>query len=584
VKFCSWKLIKLLVSKRPSQLKNNLTCLSITLFNYTRKNLKNIKKGGKMAGNIQTGKISIILTYSDKIPYKIEDFNDMIKSIFSQSYKNFEVILTDKRGESAKPDYLEDKIKNNKKFVYLPINFKNRANAINQAIDKSKGKFILLINNESAPVFLKKSALNTFVMAMNLNKKAGMVYSDYELITDGSVREIHLLDYHRGRLMDSVDFGRAICYSKKVLESVGKLTEKYNVADLYDLRLKVSEKYDLVLISNRYNGSLYSAVAQAVGHNVFDYLLASKQTQLEMEDAVTEHLKRTGAYLAPGANHHKVVYTEKEEQQFKDCIATVVIPVNNRPEFISTAIESVQNQTIKNIEVIVVVNGGPQDPTNKVVKQYMKGGVKYDPSKPPVSLITLDVNNIGLCLNMGINEARGKYYVQLDSDDRLKPNAVEKIVKTFDSDPTAAMVIGSYEVWQKDEVTEEIKRKEDIPVVTHDEWTFGNGRNNLLRINGAGAPRSAHIKIMKELGWFGMNDSPFSRNYGEDYDFVHRAAEQYNIGRVWEPIYDVIRHKGGTDHSIDQQTIDRNNNAKDYMRLEAILRRQKINKQLSKNK
>jgi len=59
---------------------------------------------------------------------------------------------------------------------------------------------------------------------------------------------------------------------------------------------------------------------------------------------------------------------------------------------------------------------------------------------------------------------------------------------------------------------------------------------------------------------------------------VLRISEKYRIGRVWEPIYDVIRHAGGTDHAIDQSTIDRNDNAKDHMRLEAIRRRQEINK------
>jgi hypothetical protein len=39
------------------------------------------------------------------------------------------------------------------------------------------------------------------------------------------------------------------------------------------------------------------------------------------------------------------------------------------------------------------------------------------------------------------------------------------------------------------------------------------------------------------------------------------------------PIYEVIRHAGGTDHAIDQITIDRNDNAKDWMRLEALQRR-----------
>jgi hypothetical protein len=67
------------------------------------------------------------------------------------------------------------------------------------------------------------------------------------------------------------------------------------------------------------------------------------------------------------------------------------------------------------------------------------------------------------------------------------------------------------------------------------------------------------------------------RNYGEDYDLVLRISERFTIGRVWDPIYEVIRHSGGTDHSIDQATVDRNDNAKDHMRLEALHRRQALN-------
>jgi hypothetical protein len=139
------------------------------------------------------------------------------------------------------------------------------------------------------------------------------------------------------------------------------------------------------------------------------------------------------------------------------------------------------------------------------------------------------------------------------------------------------MVVGSYEVWTLDEATQTLRRNEEIPVVTHDEWTADNGRNNLLRINGAGAPRSAHIQVIRDAGWFGPNDTPGSRNYGEDYDLVLRISERHTIGRVWDPIYEVIRHAGGTDHAIDQATIDRNDSAKDQMRLEALHRRRELN-------
>jgi glycosyltransferase involved in cell wall biosynthesis len=297
-----------------------------------------------------------------------------------------------------------------------------------------------------------------------------------------------------------------------------------------------------------------------------------------MEEALTSHLKHIDAYLAPGEHYSEISYTDDEEIKFEQCIASVVIPVFNRKEFIGTAIESIQAQTVQNVEAIIVCNGGVDDPTIEGIKPYLKGGEKYDPAKPEVRMFVEDVNNIGFCLNKGIENARGKYYVQLDSDDRLKPDAIEKIIEVFKSDKRIGMVIGSYEVWQQDDKTGEITRMEEIPVVTHDEWTEDNGRNNLLRINGAGAPRSAHIKVIQELGGFGMNDSAYSRNYGEDYDLVVRVSEKYRIGRVWEPIYDVIRHAGGTDHSIDKATIERNDNAKDLIRAEAISRRQKLNR------
>jgi len=121
-------------------------------------------------------------------------------------------------------------------------------------------------------------------------------------------------------------------------------------------------------------------------------------------------------------------------------------------------------------------------------------------------------------------------------------------------------------------------RMEEIPVVTHDEWTEDNGRNNLLRINGAGAPRCIPFSVIKEIGYFDMNDTPYARNYGEDYDMVGRIAEKYKIGRIFDPIYEVVRHSGGTDHNIDEGTVNRNDEAKDTMRFEAIHRRIKINK------
>jgi len=446
---------------------------------------------------------------------------------------------------------------------------KNPSIGLNESIKSASGEYILYIDNTQNPVYLKNSSLDAFLLTAERNPKAGLFYTSYELKDNEKIKEIHLLDHHLGRVRDNMDYGKVFFIPKSALNKIGGFDNsvKYNV--LYDLRLKISEKYQLIRIANRYSGSFYQVESAGKKANVFDYLLSGKEVQLEAEKVVTEHLKRINAYLKP----NKYFPVKNKVKDTSTLLASIIIPVGNRPEFIGTAIDSVLAQTIQDIEVLVMVNGGPNDPTADVVRKYVKGGEYYDDTKPEVRLSVLDINSIGLCLNLGAKNAKGKYYVQLDSDDRLKPDAVEKIINKYKSSPEVGMVIGSYEVWEK-LGNGDLKRMENMPVVTHDEWTEENGRNNLLRINGAGAPRSIPIKVIKEMGYFSINDDPYARNYGEDYEMVAKISEHYKIGRIFDPVYEVVRHEGGTDHAIDQITVDRNDNAKDWMRKEAIIRRQ----------
>ena len=532
----------------------------------------------RMNTAFQDTTVSIVMMLSDRVPYGPAAFRTGLQAAADQDHPRTEVLVVDDRGPAATLDEIMSGVEGAVPIRHLPGQYANRAAMLNAGLEAATGAFVLLVFNDRAEVVLRRSAVRTMLMAATRRGPAVWVYGDYELIdADGQRHERHLPDWHPGRLRDGTDFGAAWLCAAGALRELGGLNEQLTAADLYDLRLRLGERAAPIHIANRYAGSLYAVRAPAAAHNVFDYLLADRDSQLEMEQTLTAHLKRTHAYLAPGEHVRPVEYDADQEQHFKDCVASVVIPVNHRPEFIGRAIESVQQQTVRAVEAIVVVNGGTDDPTCAEVRRYGEGGDRYDAARPAVRLIVVDINNLGLCLNTGIAAARGKIYVQLDSDDRLKPDAVEKLLAVFDADPTVGMVIGSYEVWNLDPDSGQIVRNADIPVVTHDEWTVANGRNNLLRINGAGAPRSAHINVIADAGWFGVNDDPSCRNYGEDYDLVLRISERYGIGRVWEPIYDVIRHAGGTDHAIDQATIDRNDNAKDHMRLEALRRRQRLN-------
>lgn len=465
---------------------------------------------------------------------------------------------------------------------------------LNEKLAKSKTEFVCIIDDKNNPVKIKDSCLDLMQLAMQKNPNAGMVYADYEIVTEGKIEEVHLLKHHIGRVRDNQDYGKVFLFRKSFLEQVGGFNEESKHHFLYDMRLKISEVSEIIHIANKTGGSLYQVSATKDKTNVFDYLLSDENVQKEAEAVLIEHLKRIGAYLSPKqefqtrpsipptlklrrTGNQSANFTHHSPSEGGQQRASIIIPVNNRPEFITTAIDSAQNQTIQDVEIIVIVNGGENDPTNQSVRRFMKGGDKFSTEKPEVRLITTDINNIGFCLNLGVNSAQGEYYIQLDSDDRLKPDAVEKIIQKFESDSIIGMVIGSYEVWEKLD-SGEIIRDENIPAVIHSEWTDENGRNNLLRINGAGAPRAIPIQLIIDIGFFEMNENPFARNYGEDYDMVLRISEKYKIGRIYDPIYKVIRHSGGTDHSVDQATVDRNDEAKDWMRKDAILRRQVMNK------
>lgn len=517
--------------------------------------------------------ITVVLMGYENKGYGQEKFWDSLRTVLAQKYAVVSKIIIaeiaakkHKESKALPQDILENPIPKE------TISVSGVSAAMKEIVSKEQGQgYLVLVDLRESPVYLKYSAIISMVFALQRDKNVGMLYSDYGLITKESVQERHLLEYHEGRLRDNLDLGKVYAFPVEALKDI-QIDESLKYSCLYDLRLKISEKYSLKHFSNRTDGSLYEIESSAKAHNVFDYLQDAREAQKEMEDVLKRHLKRIHAYLEPGKYPGKI----PADNHKGDILISILIPVYRRPEFIATAIESAINQTLgKKVEVIVIVNGGDHDPTARIVRKYMPGGSLYSPEASDVRLLVLDVNNIGLCLNLGIKMARGKYYLQLDSDDRLKAFAAEEVLNVFQQHPNAGMVIGSYEVWEK-KLDGSLLRREDIPVVKHEEWTRENGRNNLLRINGAGAPRAYHIKIVEELGFFCMNDDPHARNYGEDYDMVLRISEKYPIERVWEPIYEVVRHPGGTDHSIDQHTIDRNDNAKDRMRLIALERRKKI--------
>ena len=417
-------------------------------------------------------------------------------------------------------------------------------------------------NADYALVYTKTTTLELGYMALERllqiaqDTEAGLVYADHYQVKGGELVKAPVIDYQKGSLRDDFDFGSVLFFDAAALkESVQRMTETYQHAGLYDLRLKLSQRYALVH-ANEY---LYSEVEEdnrKSGEKQFDYVdPRNRDRQIEMEKACTQHLKEIGGYLEP---HFEDIDFNQGEFEVE---ASVIIPVRNRAATIGAAIESVLKQQTKFKFNLIVIDNHSTDGTTEAIDAFKADGrvVHLVPERTDLG--------IGGCWNYGVNSTHcGKFAVQLDSDDLYKDeHTLQTIVDAF-YEQKCAMVIGSYMMTDFD--------LNELPpgVIDHKEWTPDNGRNNALRINGLGAPRAFYTPVLRSIGL--PNTS-----YGEDYAMGLNISRHYQIGRIYDVLYLCRRWGGNSDAALSIEKVNANNLYKDRIRTWELEARIALNKQ-----
>ncbi len=105
-------------------------------------------------------------------------------------------------------------------------------------------------------------------------------------------------------------------------------------------------------------------------------------------------------------------------------LVSVIVPVYNVERYIKECIESILQQTYKNIEVIVVDDGSP-DKSAAIISKISK-------KDPRVRLITKENGGVSSARNVGLDNANGEYVVFVDADDFLAKDFVEYMLHLCD--------------------------------------------------------------------------------------------------------------------------------------------------------
>ncbi len=387
------------------------------------------------------------------------------------------------------------------------------------------------------------------------NTDAGLVYSDYYERKNGETVPHPVIDLQLGSLRDDFNFGYLLFYKTDAIKKAVDNQQTFNSAGLYNLRLRVSQNYPIIRIPEFLYTSIESDLRKS-GAKQFDYVdPKNRAVQIEMEQAVTQHLKDIGAYLPP-----EFKQIDLNEENFEN-EASVIIPVKNRAGTIVDAVESVLKQkTDFKFNLIVVDNHSDDGTTDKLkeIAERDKRLVHLIPERKDLG--------IGGCWNEAVHSKYcGKFSAQLDSDDiYADENTLQTIVDKF-REEKCAMVIGSYKITDFE--------LNEIPpgLIDHKEWTSDNGRNNALRINGLGAPRAFYTPLLRKIKIPNVS-------YGEDYAVGLALSRYYQIGRIYTPIYLCRRWEGNSDAALDINKTNHHNIYKDRIRTFEVLARQKLNR------
>lgn len=201
-------------------------------------------------------------------------------------------------------------------------------------------------------------------------------------------------------------------------------------------------------------------------------------------------------------------------------LVTVICSCYNHQKFVGESIQSVLNQTYKNIQLIVIDDNSTDNSVEEIEKLLVQN--------PDIIFMKNEVN-LGLTKSVtnAMNYAKGDYFIDLAADDILLPNCIEIQLKTHKNSAykNLAIVYGNAELITEEgnhssyyfEVNENLKTKNKRP--------SGDIYNNVISLETTICSVSAMYRknIFDKLGGY---DTKLSY---EDFDYWIRASRNYNI-------------------------------------------------------
>lgn len=211
-------------------------------------------------------------------------------------------------------------------------------------------------------------------------------------------------------------------------------------------------------------------------------------------------------------------------EKVKKELVSVIIPTYSRPVYLKRAINSVLNQTYKNIEVVVVDDNNPETKHRKETENVMLEFLENS----KVKYVRHSKNRNGSAArNTGIEGSNGYYIALLDDDDEFLPLKIEKQIEALNKlDSSYGGVYCNYQQLLKDQIIGKYKNVET-----------GNIVESLLLCNNSicgGSTLLLKRSVLVDLKGF---DISFLRY--QDWELLVRYFRKYKLGLATDVLVNI---------------------------------------------
>lgn len=225
-----------------------------------------------------------------------------------------------------------------------------------------------------------------------------------------------------------------------------------------------------------------------------------------------------------------------------DALVSIVVPVYNTAHFLPQCITSLQEQTHRNLQIILV-NDGSTDSSGIICDAFAK-------TDPRIQVIHQPNRGVSAARNAGLEYVRGDYLLFVDGDDTLDPETITVSLRGFVNDAVDLVVFGVTKVSE----TQQTSHCLDLETGIFSKEQILRGILKDYASMGAGFPVN---KLWRVQAFGHASDIPRfdeSLYFFEDLEWVVRMILQIRTGNLLpHHFYHYYIHTGSATHNPEGQ-------------------------------